>query len=61
MNEMKHCPTCGAEQLQRTPFCRKCGADLRGIPIALAQPEIVTGASGRDEVLRAIAAKIKPY
>ncbi len=59
MNEMKHCPACGAEQAQRTPFCRKCGVDLRGIPTALAQPEIVTGASGRDEVLRAIAAKIK--
>ncbi len=59
MKRINHCPVCGAEQTQPTPFCRKCGADVRAVQMALDKPDIVTGATGRDEVLRAIADRIR--
>jgi len=59
MKNTNHCPVCGAEQIQPTPFCRKCGADVRAVQMALDKPDIVTGAAGRDEILRAIADKIR--
>ncbi len=59
MKNINHCPVCGAEQAQPTPYCRKCGADIRAIQMALDKPDIVSGAAGRDEILRAIADKIR--
>src|SRR5262245_12921317 len=59
MKRIHHCPVCGAEQTQPTPFCRKCGADVRAVQMALDIPDIVTGAAGRDEILRAIADQIR--
>ncbi|MGH9835605.1 MAG: hypothetical protein ACREBD_23650 [Blastocatellia bacterium] len=59
MKSINHCPVCGVEQAQSTPYCRKCGADVRAVQMALDKPDIVTGAAGRDEILRAIADKIR--
>jgi hypothetical protein len=59
MKVMNHCPACGAAQIQPTPFCRKCGADVRAVQLALDKPDILTGAAGRDEVLRAIADRFR--
>jgi len=56
---MKHCPACGADIPQPTPYCRKCGADIRAVQMALDRPDFTTGAAGRDEVLRAIADKVR--
>lgn len=52
------CPSCGAEDRQSSQFCRACGVDLRAIYVALQKPESVL-VSGRDEVYRAIAARIR--
>jgi len=59
MASMKHCPVCGAGIPQPTPYCRKCGADIRSVQMALDKPDITTGAAGRDEVLRAISDKVR--
>jgi len=59
MASMKNCPACGADIPQPTPYCRKCGADIRSVQMALDKPDIATGAAGRDEVLRAIADKVR--
>lgn len=59
MASMKHCPACGADIPQPTPYCRKCGEDVRAVQMALDKPDIATGAAGRDEVLRAIADKVR--
>ena len=59
MPSIKHCPACGADIPQPTPYCRKCGADIRAVQMALDKPDITTGAAGRDEVLRAIADKVR--
>jgi hypothetical protein len=53
-----YCPACGFEERQARPFCRKCGGDLRPVLAALQNPDSAA-ASGRDEVYRALAAKIK--
>src|SRR5262252_6552780 len=52
------CPACGFEEQQARQFCRKCGGDLRPVVAALQNPDSVA-ASGRDEVYRALAARIK--
>jgi hypothetical protein len=52
------CPACGFEERAARQFCRKCGGDLRPVLAALQNPESASG-SGRDEVYRALAARIK--
>jgi len=55
------CPDCGLEDKQSNQFCRACGTDLRPVRNAIAQPDSITAsaASARDEIGRAIAAKIR--
>ena len=55
------CPSCGSEDRQANQFCRSCGADLRVVQIAVSRPDQITAsaASARDEIGRAIAAKIR--
>jgi hypothetical protein len=56
-----YCPDCGLEDKQSNQFCRACGTDLRPIRTAIAQPDSITAsaASARDEIGRAVAAKIR--
>lgn len=55
------CPDCGLEDLQANQFCRSCGTDLRPVRYALAKPDEITAsaAAARDEIGRAVAAKIR--
>ena len=55
------CPDCGLEDKQSNQFCRACGADLRRVRTALERPDNITAsaASARDEIGRAVAAKIR--
>ena len=55
------CPICGLEDKQSNQFCRACGADLRPVRTALARPDHITesAATARDEIGRAVAAKIR--
>lgn len=55
------CPECGIEERQANQFCRACGADLRRVRNALASLDSITAASvsARDEIGRAIAARIR--
>ena len=55
------CPECGIEDKQANQFCRACGTDLRPVRSAVAKPDDITAsaASARDEIGRAIAAKIR--
>ncbi len=55
------CPGCGLEELQSNQFCRACGSDLRLVRSALERPDSVTASamSARDEIGRAVAAKIR--
>ena len=55
------CPGCGLEERQSDQFCRACGADLRLVRTALERPDNITASavSARDEIGRAIAAKIR--
>ena len=55
------CPTCGSEDRQANQFCRSCGADLRTVQLAVSRPDQITAsaASARDEIGRAVAAKIR--
>lgn len=55
------CPGCGLEERQANQFCRACGTDLRGVRFALEKPDNITASavSARDEIGRAIAAKIR--
>ena len=56
-----YCPDCGLEDKQSNQFCRACGTDLRPVRNAVQRPDSVTAsaASARDEIGRAIAAKIR--
>lgn len=56
-----HCPGCGIEELQSNQFCRGCGTDMRVIRRAMAAPDLITASavSARDEIGRAVAAKIR--
>ena len=55
------CPSCGAEEKNRTQFCRGCGAELRLVRAALQQPDAssLAAITAKEEITRAIAAKIK--
>ena len=55
------CPDCGLEDKQANQFCRACGSDLRPIRSAREKPDTITAsaASARDEIGRALAAKIR--
>lgn len=55
------CPDCGIEDKQSNQFCRACGTDLRPIRLAVAQPDNITSsaAAARDEIGRAVAAKLR--
>lgn len=55
------CPGCGIEDLSANQFCRSCGADLRTVRTAIASPDQITAsaATARDEIGRAVAAKIR--
>ncbi len=55
------CPSCGSEENQLNQYCRVCGANLNSVRVALEKPEEITASaiSARDEIGRAVAAKIK--
>jgi len=55
------CPSCASEERQPNQYCRACGTDLRSVRVALERPDEITASavSARDEIGRAIAAKIK--
>jgi hypothetical protein len=55
------CPSCGSEERQLSQFCRGCGTDLRAVRAGLEKPDAITdsAATAREEIGRAIAAKIK--
>ncbi len=55
------CPSCGSKEINSTQFCRSCGTDLRSVRSVLESPDSVTASaiSARDEIGRAIAAKIQ--
>ncbi len=55
------CPDCGIEDKQSNQFCRACGADLRSLRNAMERPDNITASavSARDEIGRALAAKIR--
>lgn len=55
------CPGCGIEEIQSNQFCRACGTDLRPVRYAIEAPDTITAsaASARDEIGRAMAARIR--
>jgi hypothetical protein len=55
------CPSCGSEERQLSQFCRGCGTDLRAVRAGLERPDAITSSAvtAREEIGRAIAAKIK--
>ena len=55
------CPACGLKEDRPVQFCRACGADLRAVRDTLAQPETADPslAAAREELTRALAARIK--
>lgn len=54
------CPGCSSEERQPNQYCRACGTDLRAVRSALERPDEITASavSAREEIGRAIAAKI---
>lgn len=55
------CPGCGSEESQVKQYCRACGANLSAVRTVLDKPDELTASaiSARDEIGRAVAAKIK--
>ena len=55
------CPSCGTEDSHKSQFCRACGSDLGRVRTAISAPDALTAsaASARDEIGRAVAAKIR--
>lgn len=55
------CPECGTEERQSNQYCRACGIDLRRLRVAVETPDSITASamSARDEIGRAVAAKIR--
>lgn len=55
------CPGCGLEEIHSNQYCRACGTDLRPVRYALEKPDSITAsaASARNEIGRAVAAKIR--
>jgi hypothetical protein len=56
-----YCPECGIEERSANQFCRGCGTDLRRVRVAVETPDSITASamSARDEIGRAVAAKIR--
>jgi len=56
-----YCPYCAAEDRDKSQFCRSCGAGLHVVRTAIQRPDSITtaAASAREEIGRAIAARIK--
>jgi hypothetical protein len=56
-----YCPSCGSEERQLSQFCRVCGTDLRAVRAGMERPDAITDSAvtAREEIGRAIAAKIK--
>jgi len=56
-----YCPGCGASEDQLIQYCRTCGTDLRAVRDGLERPglDVASLASAREEIARAVAAKIK--
>lgn len=56
-----YCPECGIEERSANQFCRACGTDLRRVRSAVESPDSITASavSARDEIGRAVAAKIR--
>ena len=59
--EAMFCPACGTKDNNANQFCRACGADLRTVRTAISVPDAVTAsaAGAREEIGRAVAAKIR--
>src|SRR5215470_12663343 len=57
------CPNCAAEDRNNSQFCRACGAELHIVRAALERPDAITtsATNAREEIGRAIAAKIKEF
>lgn len=55
------CPDCGLQELHSNQFCRACGTDLRLVRSAVEKNDDITASaiSARDEIGRAVAAKIR--
>jgi hypothetical protein len=55
------CPGCGIKEDHPVQFCRACGTDLRVVRLSLEQGDltIASAAAAREEVIRAVATKIK--
>lgn len=55
------CPSCGLQEAHSNQFCRACGTDLRFVRTTLEKPDSITASAitARDEISRAIAAKIQ--
>ncbi len=55
------CPSCGLEDTQSNQYCRSCGTDLGSVNTVLGTPRNSAGTTlkTRDEIGRALAAKIK--
>lgn len=56
-----YCPECGIEERAANQFCHACGSDLRRVRLATETPDSITASavSARDEIGRAVAAKIR--
>ena len=54
------CPGCGLEEIHSNQYCRSCGTDLRMARAGSEKPDniMASAVSARDEIGRAIAAKI---
>ncbi len=55
------CPSCGLQDVHSNQFCRACGTDLKTVRTTLEKPDSITASAitARDEISRAIAARIK--
>jgi hypothetical protein len=55
------CPGCGLKEDRPVQFCRACGADLRAVRESLEQTDAPepSVAAAREEIARAIAARIR--
>ena len=58
-----YCPSCGLEEKQSNQFCRACGSNLNVVRLAVARPDSITqsAVSAREEIGRAVAAKIREF
>jgi hypothetical protein len=57
------CPSCGIEDSNQNQFCRGCGTSLQAVRSTLEHSEDITTSevSAREEIGRAIAAKIAQF